>query len=69
VPDASIYVWSPVPKGFSSMDFVMTVLEKAQVSFTPGIIFGSGGEGFVRISLTAPKDRMFEAMHRLAERI
>ena len=69
VPDASIYVWSPVPKGFSSMDFVMAVLEKAHVSFTPGIIFGSGGEGYVRISLTAPKERMAEAMQRLVERI
>jgi LL-diaminopimelate aminotransferase len=67
VPDASIYVWSPVPKGYSSMDFVMAVLEKAHVSFTPGIIFGPGGEGYVRISLTAPKERMAEAMQRLAQ--
>ncbi|MDR3572514.1 MAG: aminotransferase class I/II-fold pyridoxal phosphate-dependent enzyme [Anaerolineaceae bacterium] len=69
VPDASIYVWSPVPEGYSSMDFVMAVLEKVHVSFTPGIIFGAGGEGYIRISLTAPKEIMADGMRRIAERL
>ncbi|MEJ2305098.1 MAG: aminotransferase class I/II-fold pyridoxal phosphate-dependent enzyme [Anaerolineales bacterium] len=65
VPRASLYVWSPIPEGWSSMDFAAELLEKAHVSLTPGTVFGAGGEGFVRISLTAPEERLEEAMERL----
>jgi LL-diaminopimelate aminotransferase len=65
VPRASLYVWSPIPEGWSSMDFAAELLEKAHVSLTPGTVFGACGEGFVRISLTAPEERLEEAMGRL----
>lgn len=65
LPLASIYVWSTVPEGYSSVDFVSTVLEKTQVSLTPGTVFGLGGEGYVRVSLTAPIERIAEALARL----
>ena len=64
-PLGSIYVWSPVPAGWSSGDFASAALEKAQVSLTPGSFFGKGGEGYVRVSLTAPAERIAEAMKRL----
>jgi LL-diaminopimelate aminotransferase len=64
-PLASIYVWSPLPAGWNSADFARLALEEAQVSLTPGSFFGEGGEGFVRISITAPAERIAEAMSRL----
>mgnify|MGYP003796560995 CR=1 FL=1 len=65
-PRATFYVWMPVPGGFTSMDFTTLVLDKTGVLITPGNGFGSNGEGFVRFSLTAPTERIKEAVDRLA---
>lgn len=64
-PRASLYVWCPTPDGMTSVDFAAQVLEQAQVSFTPGVVFGPGGEGFVRISMTGQEERLREAVERL----
>jgi len=64
-PLGSMYVWSQIPKGWSSMDFVSAALDDALVSMTPGSFFGTCGEGYVRISLTAPVERVEEAASRL----
>jgi LL-diaminopimelate aminotransferase len=66
-PRASIYVWSPIPSGWKSVDFAAAALENAGVSITPGTIFGSGGEGYMRIALTAPLKRLQVAMERLRD--
>ncbi len=66
VPCASIYIWSKIPPGWSSaLDFTNAVLEEAAVSLTPGTVFGANGEGHFRLSLTAPLERIAEAMTRL----
>jgi LL-diaminopimelate aminotransferase len=65
-PSASIYVWSPVPAGWTSLDFVTAALEQAHVSLTPGTVFGALGEGYVRLSLTVATQKITEAMQRLA---
>lgn len=65
-PQASLYVWAPHPDGWTSLDFTTALLEQTGVSVAPGIVFGSRGEGFVRISLAAPTDHIAEAMDRLA---
>jgi LL-diaminopimelate aminotransferase len=67
LPQASIYVWCPVPAGWTCLDFVNLLLDEAAVSLTPGTIFGEHGEGYVRISLTAPAERLTEAMLRMAK--
>ena len=65
-PHATIYVWAPVPKGFSgSEEYCAHVLEKAAVVLSPGAIYGPAGEGWFRISLTTPDDRLLEAVRRL----
>jgi LL-diaminopimelate aminotransferase len=66
-PQASIYVWCPVPDGWTCLDFVNLVLDEAAVSLTPGTVFGDNGEGYVRISLTSPTERLAEAMRRMAK--
>jgi LL-diaminopimelate aminotransferase len=65
VPLASLYVWCTLPAGWRAGEFAAMLLEQAQISLTPGDIFGSHGEGYVRISLTVPKVRIEEAMQRM----
>lgn len=66
VPEGSLYVWCPVPSGWTAQAFAAALLETARVSLTPGTVFGRNGEGYLRISLTAPSDRIEEAMERLS---
>lgn len=66
VPKASVFVWAKVPQGKTSTAFCTEVLEKTGVVVTPGNGFGAPGEGFFRISLTVPSDRLEEAVSRIA---
>jgi LL-diaminopimelate aminotransferase len=66
-PKATIYVWAPVPDGFdSSVAYCEHVLEEAAVVISPGSAYGQSGEGWFRISLTTPDERITEAVARLA---
>ncbi len=62
---ATLYLWARIPVGHTSEGFATKLLNEAGVSVAPGSFFGQGGEGYVRISLTAPDDRIAEAMDRL----
>jgi LL-diaminopimelate aminotransferase len=66
-PKGGIYIWLPVPEGFDSVGFSTEVLDRAGVFFTPGNAYGPSGEGFVRLSLTVPDERIEEAVERLEE--
>ncbi|MBI5519686.1 MAG: LL-diaminopimelate aminotransferase [Desulfovibrio sp.] len=66
-PDASFYIWSKVPKGFTSQDFVTKLLKETGVVTTPGNGFGTPGEGYFRISLTVDTDRLKEAVLRISQ--
>ncbi len=66
-PKASIYVWCRVPEGMTSAQFATKVLEQAHVIVTPGSSYGPDGEGFIRISLTTPDDRLEEAVRRIRD--
>ncbi len=63
---ASLYLWARVPAGFTSIGFANRLLEDTAVFVTPGVGYGPNGEGYVRISLTTPDDRLNEAMSRLS---
>ena len=65
VPQAGLYVWPRIPAGQTSAGFAMDLLERAGIAVTPGTNFGSRGEGYVRISLTVPDDRLEEAVSRI----
>ncbi|MFN8534351.1 MAG: LL-diaminopimelate aminotransferase [Dehalococcoidia bacterium] len=65
-PKASLYVWAGLPAGVKSIDFSSRLVEETAVFVTPGIGYGQNGEGYIRISLTAPTERIEEAMKRLA---
>jgi LL-diaminopimelate aminotransferase len=65
-PTATIYVWAPIPGGFTSAAaYCEHVLEEVAVVISPGDAYGPSGAGFFRISLTAPEDRLTEAVERL----
>ncbi len=65
-PRSTIYVWAPVPAGHSSSEaYCEHVLEQAAVVLSPGSIYGPAGEGWFRISLTTPDERLLEAVKRL----
>jgi LL-diaminopimelate aminotransferase len=67
-PKGSIYLWAPVPDGFASAAaYCEHVLEEAAVVISPGGAYGPNGEGFFRISLTTPDDRLGEAVERLGQ--
>lgn len=65
-PKGAIYVWARVPDGETSASFTEKVLEEAAVVISPGAAYGPSGEGFVRMSLTVPDDRLNEAADRIA---
>jgi len=65
VPEASMYLWVPLPGGVSGPDFTRRALEEGGVVVMPGTALGRGGEGFFRIALTVPEARLAEAGERL----
>ena len=64
-PKGTIYVWAPVPEGHTSASYCEMVLEESAVVVSPGGSYGPNGEGFFRISLTVPDERLTEAVERL----
>jgi LL-diaminopimelate aminotransferase len=68
-PKGTIYVWAPVPDGYTSTTFCEKVLEEAAVVISPGSMYGRSGEGFFRISLTTPDERLTEALERMREHL
>ncbi len=67
-PKGTIYIWAPVPAGFeSAAAYCEHVLEEAAVVISPGGAYGPSGEGFFRISLTTPDERLLEAVERIRQ--
>jgi LL-diaminopimelate aminotransferase len=64
-PRATPYFWARVPEGHTSASFAELVLEQANVVVSPGNAYGPSGEGYVRLSLTVPDDRLQEAVSRI----
>jgi LL-diaminopimelate aminotransferase len=64
-PRASFYLWVEVPKGYTSAQTTLHLLQQAGIVTTPGNGFGEPGEGYFRISLTVSQERLEEAVDRL----
>lgn len=65
VPQASLYVWAPVPEGFTSAEFAARLLEETDIVVTPGSSYGKCGEGYIRLSLTTPDEQVEKGCQRL----
>ncbi len=66
-PKASLYVWAGLPGGMKSVEFAERVLDQTGVVVTPGIGYGRNGEGYVRLSLSVPDERLDEGIRRLQD--
>ncbi len=66
-PRASFYVWIAIPKGTKSADMTARLIKDAAVVTTPGVGFGKYGEGYIRMTLTTSKERLAEAVDRMAK--
>ena len=64
-PKATFYVWARLPAGATSTSFSTRLLDLSGVVVTPGIGYGRLGEGYVRLPLAVPDDRLGEAMRRI----
>jgi len=64
---ATFYVWARNPAGLSSAQWAARLLGEAGVVITPGNGFGTAGEGWFRIALSAPEERLEEMIHRIGK--
>ena len=65
-PQASMYVWTPLPAGRSdSLAFCLELVRGAGVALAPGRAFGERGEGYVRFALVQEPERLREAVERI----
>ncbi|MBD2503570.1 pyridoxal phosphate-dependent aminotransferase [Anabaena azotica] len=66
-PKATLYVWVPVPPGYTSTEFANLLLDKCGIVVPPGIGYGASGEGYFRIALTISDERLHEAIQRMRD--
>jgi LL-diaminopimelate aminotransferase len=64
-PKASMFIWAKIPIGFTSTEFTIQLLQKANVMVTPGSAFGKNGEGYVRIALVQSEFELMAAIENI----
>jgi len=65
-PKGTFYIWAPLPEGIvQSKEWCFKMLDEIAVWMIPGSMYGTHGEGYFRIALTHPTERLAEAMERL----
>ncbi|WCK52474.1 LL-diaminopimelate aminotransferase [Aneurinibacillus sp. Ricciae_BoGa-3] len=62
---ATMFVWAKIPDGWVSREFAFELIEQAGVAVVPGDAFGKQGEGYVRMALVQPPERLAEAAERI----
>lgn len=65
-PEGAFYLFPRIEGLTDSFDFCKRLLEETQVGLAPGVAFGAGGEGSVRICYAAQPEILKPAMERLA---
>lgn len=64
-PKGTMFVWAPIPdpyRDMGSLEFALRLLEDAKVAVSPGVGFGTNGEGFVRFALVENEHRIAQAV-------
>ncbi|WLR46472.1 aminotransferase class I/II-fold pyridoxal phosphate-dependent enzyme [Halobacillus litoralis] len=64
-PKGTFFLWARVPDGYTSQGFSEKMLDEAGIILTPGTAFGQKGEGYFRMSLSVPIERLHEASIRM----
>ncbi len=65
--DGTMFVWLPVPDGYTSVSFIEELMDKTGIIGTPGTAFGPRGEGYIRFALVRPAEEMAEIAARIGE--
>lgn len=61
-----MFLWGKIPEKYANVeDLTERILHEARVFVTPGFIFGSNGQRYLRISLCAKDEKMAEALQRI----
>lgn len=63
--DASFFLWAKIPNGENGMEFTRNLIEKQGLVVTPGVGFGSEGEGYFRLAMTVDIPHIEEALKKL----
>lgn len=66
-PDAGMFIWAEIPKGWTSYEFTYALIDQANVVVTPGDAFGPNGEGYVRIALVQSLEKINKAISNIKE--
>lgn len=67
-PRGGMFVWSPIPapyRNLGSMEFAKRLMQDAAVAVSPGVGFGPGGEGFVRLALIENEQRLQQGVRQI----
>jgi len=64
-PEGGIFVWAKIPYKYDSKKMANLLIEKTGIVATPGVGLGSQGEGYLRFSLIADKEKLKEAVGRM----
>jgi LL-diaminopimelate aminotransferase len=67
--DNAPYLWVKTPDGTGSWAYFESILNKAKVVTTPGVGFGPGGEGFIRLTAFGIRENSIEAIERIKKRL
>ena len=62
---ATMFVWAKIPAGWNSRDFAFRLIDEEGIAVVPGDAFGKQGEGYVRIAMVQPPERLVEASQRI----
>ena len=65
--DGTMFVWLPVPEGYTSVSFIEDLMDKTGIIGTPGTAFGPHGEGYVRFALVRPADEMAKVAQMIGD--
>ncbi|MFC1485173.1 LL-diaminopimelate aminotransferase [bacterium] len=65
VPEATFYIWTKTPNGYSSQECAGKLLNEAGIVVTPGNGFGPSGQGYIRFSLTLSEDVIKKAIDKI----
>lgn len=63
---SGLFIWAKIRDGVSSEDFIDKLLYNHSIFITPGTVFGSKGEGYVRFSLCASEELINNAIERVS---
>ncbi len=63
--NGGMFVWAKLPEGITSEQMTDKMLYEKDVFITPGTIFGSNGEGYIRLSLCIGEDKLEEVLERV----